>query len=98
MIRPEPPGSEVDAEAFELPDRHLLTLIDPSIANGLLSYANASQTSPTTQGSATSSPLYSQGLSAASGAAQSAHGAPNGPTIQNLNSPSSSGTATTSSG
>ncbi len=66
--------------------------------NGVLSYANAAQTTPTTQGSATSSPLYSQGLSTVTGAAQAAPTVPNGARVQNLGSPNSSGIATTSGG
>ena len=57
---------------FELPSRHVLSLVGPSLSDGLLSYANASQTAPTTQGSATSSPLYTQGLSTVAGTAQAA--------------------------
>jgi hypothetical protein len=81
---------------FELPERQVLSLIDPSLTNGLLSYANAAQTAPTTQGGVTSTPLYGQGLLTAAGAAQTAHSAPNGGTVQNLDSPNSSGLATTS--
>jgi hypothetical protein len=85
-------------DVFELPGRHVLTLIDPSLTGGLLSYANAAQSAPTTQGGATSSPLYTQGLSAVSGAAQTAHTAQSGGTVQNFNSSNSSGLATTSGG
>ena len=79
---------------FELPPRHVLSLVGPSLSDGLLSYANASQTAPTTQGSATSSPLFTQGMSTVNGAAQAAPGTPNGATVQNVDSPTSSGVAT----
>ena len=89
-------------DAFELPPRHVLSLISPTITDGLVSYANAAQNTPTSQGTtgsnATSSPLYTQGLSAVTGAAQSAPSTPNGATVQNLDSPNSSGVATTSHG
>jgi hypothetical protein len=91
--------SELEMEdTFELPPRHVLSLISPTLTDGVLSYANAAQTTPTTQGSATSSPLYTQGLSTVTGAAQSAPTAPNGATVQNLDSPTSSGIATTNPG
>lgn len=93
------PDREVDLDdVLELPGRQVLSLIDPSLTNGLTSYANAAQAAPTTQGTATSSPLYSQGLLAATGAAQTAHTAPTGSTVQNLNSANSTGLANTSGG
>jgi hypothetical protein len=79
---------DLELEAtFELPARHVLSLVGPSLSDGLLSYANAAQTTPTSQGSATSSPLYGQALSTATGT-------PNGATVQNVDSPTSSGVAT----
>src|SRR5205807_4959874 len=102
---PEPRISHPElepGEAFELPPRHVLSLISPTNTDGLMSYANAAQNTPTSQGTtgsnATSSPLYTQGLSAVTGAAQSAPSTPNGATVQNLDSPNSSGVATTSHG
>jgi hypothetical protein len=103
---PEPRKSQPDldpGDALELPPRHVLSLISPTITDGLLSYANAAQNSPpTSQGvtgsNATSNPLFSQGLSTVNNAAQSAPSTPNGATVQNLNSPNSSGVATTSHG
>ena|SRR5215216_1210915 len=86
------------ADVFELPGRHVLSLISPDLTNGMLSYANASQSAPTTQGNATSSPLYTQGLSTVGGLAQAAPGTPAGPTVQNVDSAGSTGTATTSGG
>ena len=79
---------------FEHPPRHVLSLVGPSLSDGLLSYANASQAAPTTQGGATSSPLYTQGLSTVAGTAQAAPGTPNGASVQNVDSPTSSGVAT----
>jgi hypothetical protein len=89
------PSELENQEVFELPPRPVLSLIDPSLTNGLLSYANASQSTPTTQGSTTSNPLFGHGLSTVTSAAQTAHTAPNGGTIQN-GSPSSTGLANTS--
>lgn len=85
----------VDTEdAFELPWREVMSLVGPSLPDGVLSFANAAQNAPTTQGSATSNPLFSQGLSTVTGAAQNAPTAPNGATVQNFDSPNSSGIAT----
>ena len=90
-------ASELETEdIFELPGRHVLSLIDPSLTGGLLSYANAAQTAPTSQGTATSNPLFGQGLSSATSAAQSAQSAPNGGTVQNVASQNSTGLANTS--
>lgn len=85
-------------DVFELPARLVLSLVDPTVGSGLLSYANAAQNAPVSQGSATSSPLYTQGLSTVTGAAQTAPTATNGATVQNVNSPNSFGSATTTSG
>ena len=94
--RHEPDSRHLDAEeAFELPGRHVLSLISPSLTDGVLSYANATQATPVTQGSATSNPLVSQGVSTVTGAANSTPSAPNGATVQNLDSPTSSGFAST---
>ena len=82
-------------EVFELPARAVLSLIDPSLTGGLLSYASATQSAPTTQGSAASNPLFGQGLSTVTSATQTAHTAPNGGTVQNVGSPSSTGLANT---
>jgi hypothetical protein len=88
-----------DAEdAFELPWREVMSLVGPSLPGGVLSFANAAQTAPTTQSPSTSdptsNPLFSQGLSTVTGAAQSTPSAPNGATVQNFASPNSSGIAT----
>ena len=98
---PEQDALERDLEpegAFELPERHVLSLISPTLSDGVLSYANAAQTTPTADGSAKSGLLYSQSLSAVSSAAQAAPSTPNGATVENLDSPTSSGIATTSGG
>jgi hypothetical protein len=86
--------------AFELPCREVLSLVGPSLADGVLSYANAAQTSgPTSQGTtSTSNPLVSQGVSTVTSAAQSTPTAPNGATVQNFDSPNSSGIATINPG
>jgi hypothetical protein len=90
-----PASTRIDAEdAFELPWREVMSLVGPSLPDGVLSFANAAQNTPTIQGSATSNPLFSQGLSTVTGAAQNTPSAPNGATVQNLSSPSSSGIAT----
>jgi hypothetical protein len=98
-MRPPRTQREIDpGEAFELPGRHVLSLINPALTDGVLAYANAAQSTPTTQDSATSSPLYAQGLTTVTSAAQAAPSAPNGASVQNVDSPTSSGTATTSGG
>src|SRR4051812_2318546 len=94
-------SAELDAQdAFELPRREVLSLIGPSLADGVLSYANAAQSNgPTSQGStSTSNPLVSQGVSTVTSAAQTTPSAPNGATVQNLDSPNSSGIATINPG
>jgi hypothetical protein len=99
MYKPSTRQPEFDKQhALELPGRYALSLIDPSLTNGLMSYANAAQTTPTTQGGATSSPLFTNGLSAVGSAAQGAQSTPSGSTVQNLNSVNSSGIATTNPG
>jgi hypothetical protein len=87
----------VDAEeAFELPWRQVLSLISPSLTDGVLSYANAAQSNgPTSQGTtSTSNPLVSQGVSTVTSAAQNTPSVPNGATVQNFDSPNSAGIAT----
>jgi hypothetical protein len=86
-------------DAFELPRREVLSLISPSLTDGVLSYANAVQNTPTSQGTtSTSNPLVGQGVSTVTSAAQNTPSAPNGATVQNLDSPSSSGIATINPG
>jgi hypothetical protein len=87
-------STRADAEdAFELPWREVMSLVGPSLTDGVLSFANAAQNAPTTQGPATSNPLFSQGVSTVTSAAQNTPSAPNGATVQNLDSPNSSGIA-----
>jgi hypothetical protein len=93
--------ADMDTEnAFELPCREVLSLVGPSLADGVLSYANAAQTNgPMSQGTtSTSNPLVSQGVSTVTSAAQSTPTAPNGATVQNFDSPNSSGIATINPG
>jgi hypothetical protein len=96
-----PASPNIDAEeAFELPWRQVLSLISPSLTDGVLSYANAAQSNgPTSTGTtSTSNPLVSQGVSTVASAAQNAPSAPNGATVQNFDSPNSSGLATVNPG
>jgi hypothetical protein len=92
--------ADLDAEdAFELPRREVLSLISPSLTDGVLSYANAVQNTPTSQGTtSTSDPLVGQGVSTVTSAAQNTPSAPNGATVQNLDSPNSTGIATINPG
>jgi hypothetical protein len=86
-------------DTFELPDREVLSLIGAPMADGILSYAEATQSAPTTQTASTASnPLFGQGLTTVTDAAQNAPSAPGGATVQNVNSPNSTGIASTSSG
>lgn len=95
-----PLSSRADTEdAFELPSREVLSLVGPSLSNGVLSFANATQNTPTSQGTtSTSNPLVSQGVSTVTSAAQTTPSAPNGATVQNFDSPNSSGIATINPG
>ena len=92
--------ADLDSEgAFELPRREVLSLISPSLTDGVLSYANAVQNTPTSQGTtSTSNPPVGQGVSTVTSAAQNTPSVPNGATVQNLDSPNSSGIATINPG
>jgi hypothetical protein len=92
--------AEPDAEeAFELPHREVLSLISPSLADGVLSYASAVQNTPTGQATtSTSNPPVGEGVSTVTSAAQNTPSVPNGATVQNLDSPNSSGIATINPG
>ena len=93
--------ADMDTEnAFELPCREVLSLVGPSLADGVLSYASAAQSNgATSQGTtSTSNPLVPQGVSTVTSAAQNTPAAPNGATVQNLDSPNSSGIATINPG
>ena len=93
--RSGPGGGELsrrrlEAEALaELPDREVLTLIDPSLTNIALGYANSVQSTPISQGTATSNPLLTQGTATPTDAAQNTSADQNTATAQNVNSPGS---------
>jgi hypothetical protein len=73
----------------ELVDREALTLVDGTLGDSALSFANAAQTTPIDQQTATSNALFSQGVGSVSDAAENASTQQNEATAQNVLSPGS---------
>lgn len=70
----------------ELPPRFALSLVDPS---SFLSYANATQTAPVSQGTTSTDPLLGSAMGKLSDASAAAASSPAGATAQNVDSPGS---------
>jgi hypothetical protein len=89
------PTRLLDEHVSALPPRQVLSLVDPSLTSGLLTYADGAQATPTDLSAA--GPVPTSAINSAVQSAQSSSAQQNGAVVQNVDSPSSSGYANTTS-